>query len=614
MNKKWHLWRWLALTSILLGILLAIFQPTLNNSANPGDFEWQSIVFRLFGFAPLCFFVFALLVFFLKFGRIIFQRLFTWRTLKWCLWALVALMILVALLYVEENWRGKQVWDSYKHELEAKGEKLDFASFIPPPVPDDQNFALTPVVVSSYSRFLDTNGHRLSPENTNIVNRLDMKISRPDYNGGTNSQLGLWQRRTLTDLKGWQDYYRVTAITNVVDSFGWQGAGNIFVSLTNESGNITKLQIQILATNQFPYTAQPQSPAADVLFALSKYDPVIEELREASRLPLSRFPLNYTTDSPQEVVFFHSAPLKSSALALRLRAIAELDDGQTDEALADVRLILYLANSIRHEPIPNSFECQMAIVNLAVQPIWEGLARRQWSADQLAVLEQDLAGIDTVKDYNFALRAALAFNFKTLEYLRTEGRTNVINDGNDDVMWMPTLIFRLSPDGWFRLNERATATVFEAALPTAAETAQGILSPEITARFGRAESSERRSHLIPDSFWLGFVPPLPLMAMNSARIQSGVDMARIACALERYRLAHDGFPETLAALVPQFIEKLPHDIINGQPLHYRRMKDGQFILYSIGWNGKDDDGQPEDPKLFPQFNPNGDWVWQYQAK
>ncbi len=48
-------------------------------------------------------------------------------------------------------------------------------------------------------------------------------------------------------------------------------------------------------------------------------------------------------------------------------------------------------------------------------------------------------------------------------------------------------------------------------------------------------------------------------------------MARMAIALERYRLAHGEFPESLDALAPQFMEKIPHDIINGQPLHYRRL-------------------------------------------
>ena len=72
--------------------------------------------------------------------------------------------------------------------------------------------------------------------------------------------------------------------------------------------------------------------------------------------------------------------------------------------------------------------------------------------------------------------------------------------------------------------------------------------------------------------------------------QNLADEAQIACALERYRLAHGEYPETLDALVPQFMETIPHDIIGGQPLHYRRTDDGKFLLYSVGWNETDDGG------------------------
>ena len=69
-----------------------------------------------------------------------------------------------------------------------------------------------------------------------------------------------------------------------------------------------------------------------------------------------------------------------------------------------------------------------------------------------------------------------------------------------------------------------------------------------------------------------------------------MDLARTAIALERYRLAHGEFPESLDALAPQFIAKVPHDVIGGQPLKYRRTADGQFVLYSVGWNETDDGG------------------------
>ena len=73
--------------------------------------------------------------------------------------------------------------------------------------------------------------------------------------------------------------------------------------------------------------------------------------------------------------------------------------------------------------------------------------------------------------------------------------------------------------------------------------------------------------------------------------QTRVNQAFIACGLERYRGAHGDYPETLDTLVPQFIEKLPRDLLGGQPLHYQRTADGKFMLYSIGWNDTDDGGK-----------------------
>jgi type II secretory pathway pseudopilin PulG len=99
-----------------------------------------------------------------------------------------------------------------------------------------------------------------------------------------------------------------------------------------------------------------------------------------------------------------------------------------------------------------------------------------------------------------------------------------------------------------------------------------------------------------------------------ARAQNSVDMARIACALERYRLANGQLPDTLNALTPGFIAKLPHDVINGQALKYRRTADGQFVLYSVGWNETDDGGNVELTKSGSPDNKKGDWVWRYPTK
>ncbi len=54
------------------------------------------------------------------------------------------MLLLVAGFYLEEDWRGKRAWEQCKSELEAKGEPVDWKAYIPPPVPDDQNFFKAP--------------------------------------------------------------------------------------------------------------------------------------------------------------------------------------------------------------------------------------------------------------------------------------------------------------------------------------------------------------------------------------------------------------------------------------------------------------------------------------
>ena len=86
-----------------------------------------------------------------------------------------------------------------------------------------------------------------------------------------------------------------------------------------------------------------------------------------------------------------------------------------------------------------------------------------------------------------------------------------------------------------------------------------------------------------------------------ARNQTYVSEALIVCARERYRRANGEYPATVARLAPGFLENLPQDVITGETLKYRLTANGQFLLYSVGWNQRDDNGNAEKDK--------GDWVW-----
>jgi hypothetical protein len=496
-----------------------------------------------------------------------------WHNFSRFLFAVACLVTLVALFYVEEDWRGRWDWLRFTRKWESKGEHFTMAGLAPPPVPEQENFAMAPIVRSSYAQILDGNGHRIVPPDTNVVNRLHWPI---EIRAGSlhAPAPGNWQEGVRTDLRAWQTYYRQVAA----------------------------------ATNWFPVPPQPQSPAADVLFALAKYDAAIEELRQASLRPYSRFPLEYDNDDPAAILLPHLAKARSSVTALRLRAVAELRSGQTAKALEDVTLMLRLSEALDTEPTLISQLVRIAMVNLALQPVWEGLADQLWSEAQLSALEQNLGKVDLVAGYRTAMRGELACTTGSIAYLR---KTRRINDLLDIQSPWVSLALRWGPAGWFYQNQLRWARLVVGGYLPVADPEQRTFSPQ-RARQAQAELDADLSHRNPYNWIEAYLTPaLGNAAVRFAWTQTSVDLARVACGLDRYRLAHHEYPETLEALVPQYIDPLPRDVISGKPLHYRRTTDGKFRLYSVGWNETDDGGTV----AFTQGTPKridfkkGDWVW-----
>jgi hypothetical protein len=438
------------------------------------------------------------------------------------------LLLLIGFSYCLADWRGNGAWEKYKREWEAKGEHFDFKSFVPPPVSDEQNFALTPIVATSYEWMLDKNGHELKPHRTNFVERIKIEKYVPYEIGRdylyTNQDLhleGNWAEGQLTDLKGWQQYYRaMSAITNL-----------------------------------FAVPPQPESPAADVLLALNKYDSTIEELRVASRLPDSRFPLNYDVDPPEAILLPHLADLKRCSQVLQLRAVAELQNGQSDKALADVKLSLRLINSIRTEPFLISHLVRIAMLQITLQPIWEGLAEHKWSDSQLAELDQEMAKLDFLADYEFSMRGERAISIGGIEHLRRKPDfQEMMFDGDSDdknsLQKLAGVAFHMIPSSVFYQNELNYARLHQQWILPAVNVEQRLASPDTTTNFDAAIETMRQ-HWSPNNILVSMLlPAVGASVKKFAYAQSSVDMAYVACALERYRLAHGEYPETFDALAP----------------------------------------------------------------
>ena len=133
-----------------------------------------------------------------------------------------------------------------------------------------------------------------------------------------------------------------------------------------------------------------------------------------------------------------------------------------------------------------------------------------------------------------------------------------------------------------------------------------------------AALSNPRSLIMEHRVFAGLLlPALSGTIPKIALAQNAVQEAIVACALERFRLSKGQYPESLDELAPQFITKLPPDVMNGEPLRYRRTEDGKFVLYSVGWNEVDDGGviaRTEGSPNKVQDITQGDWVWPFPAR
>jgi len=302
--------------------------------------------------------------------RLPFHWLSGWRFYRVILLLVAGLVTLIALFYAEENWRGKHAWETYKREQEAKGVVFDYAKLVPPRVPDDQNFAMTPF----FAPYFDFVPGTQQPRDTNV----------------------------------WQRGYRVlltNEVYGILEKGGWtEGKSLDLIRVANE----------LVATNRSSpsrfATGQTQEAARAILEYLKPVDPILDELRNASHRLYSRFNIDYDWESKFSVLLPHLGPLSHICSRCELRAAAELTLNQTDAAFEDVELMFAVLRSTRSEPFLISQVIRASWLTRSLQPIWEGIARHQWSDPQLAEFTGQLDALNFLDDAIHSLRADESFD------------------------------------------------------------------------------------------------------------------------------------------------------------------------------------------------------------
>jgi hypothetical protein len=375
----------------------------------------------------------------------------------------------------------------------------------------------------------------------------------------------------------------------------------------------SSLRIEPAGTDSFHIALlPPPQSAADYLALSEPLDGEFNTIRAALKRPYTRMDGDYTQPYAIPIPNFVTMRALAQTLADRAKCHLLLDDPAA--ALGDLTLLHDVCRVLEAKPTGKPMTLVAAMIDVAITGLYantieDGFHLGAWHEPQLIALQQQLAQTDLLPIITESFldeRASTATSLENGPPAEMFKQMSKINGQNVHVLEMlknPFFAFLFfAPRGWVYQN-----MVFGARLLPAYESgnvAKHLVLPEIAER--GMQEFKALSKWSPNSFLCGLsIPNFTKAWQTTAHNQTLVDQAQIACALERYRLAHGDYPGTLGALAPQYIENIPHDIIGGQPLRYRHSPDGSFLLYSIGWNEKDDGGLTAPDNEVG----SGDWVW-----
>jgi hypothetical protein len=498
------------------------------------------------------------------------------RPLRWILLACLAVPTLIALLYAVENFRGARAWNQYRKQAEARGLALDFSAHVPPLIPDADNGALTPWVQSWFPKpFASSDAYW-----PDLKKKAEERITR--RNPGHN--------RHFTDLVAWKEA----------------------LELVNAGGGQKSKKF----TERDRKHAERLAAAPQVLNALVDYQPALEELRTASKKPSVRYPIYYNLAEPYSILLPHLSKIRNIVSLLGLQSSAELALTKSDAAFTNVLLMFWLTESVRDEPFLINQLVRAACLQMTAQAVWEGVAQQRWSDAQLKEFQLRFGKIDFFSSLVRSLNAERAGGLTAIEHMRTpNGRRQLMGANSsgatpDQLAW--EILWRLAPRGWFRLEAVNYGHAFDSQLTEAINEEKQTIDKErvtVNTKAPVENSENERTAFLKHQFATRLLlPAVGTAARKFALGQVLAKEAELACALERYRLAKGKLPDTLEMLAPQFIAKLPHDVLTGEPLRYQRLSDTEFSLSSIGWAKEEADGSQRSFSA-AQVQESTDWTW-----
>ncbi len=457
----------------------------------------------------------------------------------------------IAAFYGFENISGQMAWNFAQKQLRQLGEPLSLADIRSTPIPDDENMAAAPIFQQLFAK---------DP-----------------------------------------------AVVAAADLSGLRLPGG-FTMGSDSSADIIALAQQF----REDFSGSAHDAVAIVAEGLAPMAETLSKLRAAANRPGSSWPISLDGGFKFPMPFLQ--PMARAAEVISARGLLALADDSPSGALEDFFLITDLAARSNEPSLLVSSLLEQTMILDAVRIVERGTAAGQWTDQDLTIIENRLAEIHPLRRFADSLRGERVLFLAASDHLQMRAASLfAIVDISSASMETSTralshFIWALRPRGWAARDRARYLTLSQEYLDSVIR--NDTVDLEAVSDWNARIRSIRRDgfELFRTPLTVLTLPAFGAAARKAAYAQSRVDQARLACAIERFRLRHNALPERLGELEPEFIDRLPRDVIGGRHFVYHRESRSSFKLYSLGWNGTDD---AETAKTQPDtidLN-RSDWAW-----
>jgi len=374
---------------------------------------------------------------------------------------------------------------------------------------------------------------------------------------------------TLEELDAW---YEWPEGENAADLYEEAFAG--YVAPPEESEYLSPMGL----TAELPPPGEPlpEEMKAAISEHLAANKETLTLLHEAATIEGCRYPTDLTQELDTQVLHLH--PMQTCAALLTLEALLVADQGQPELAAQSVGSALALARSVAGEPTLLSCLVRIALDGLAIDSLEWVLSKAPLTDAELAVLARAVERAENPEALTRALVGETCYGSSMFQLLPSS--SGGPGEPSPVVFWL------LQASGLWDMEHAAYLRMM----------GEGVAAskkpfPERFAAFQPKDTGEREDE-VPGWYqitaWLA--PVVDRVAETDAHDTGLIRAARAGLAVERYRLATGELPPRLDDLVPEYLEAVPTDPVDGKQLRYKELDRG-YVVYSIGPAGTDDGGK-----------------------